>query len=256
MIVRSIDIETTGIPTETDKHAIVEIGWTDITREGDGEWRVGYPKSILCNPGRPIPPEASAIHHIRDVHVKDALSPDQALLKMAEAQPADAYVAHNMEFEQTHFGGGGKPMICSFKAALRVFRESPEHGNQTLRYFLNLDDQDDFEPAMAEPPHRAGPDSYVTAHIAALLLDATDFDTLVAWSKMPALLIKCWMNKHRNKLWSDVARDDPSYLDWIVNRSDITDRNIRATAKYWIKRMELERAEAAKQPASDGEVKL
>jgi exodeoxyribonuclease X len=256
LIIRVIDIETTGIPTETDKHAMVEIGWTDVTRDASGEWRVGFPKAVLCNPGRPIPPEASAIHHIRDADVKDALSPDAAMLKLGNEPPADAYAAHRLDFEQNYFGGGGKPMFCTFKCALRVFKESPEHGNQTLRYFIGLDDHDDFEPALAQPPHRAGPDSYVTAHIAALLLEATDFDTLIAWTKMPALLIRCWMHKHRGELWSEVARTDFSYLDWIVNRSDITDRDIRATAKYWIKRIEQERAEAVKAPASDGEVKL
>jgi hypothetical protein len=25
------------------------------------------------------------------------------------------------------------------------------------------------------------------------------------------------------------------YLDWIVNKSDVTDRDIRATARYWLK---------------------
>lgn len=252
MIVRSVDLETTGIPSETDRQAIVEIGWTDITRVGD-QWKVGYPKSMLVNPGRSIPPEVSAIHHIRDVDVADKPDPGSAMLAFGrdcEAAGVTAYAAHNLDFEQNWFNGGGKPMVCSFKAALRIWKDAPEHGNQTLRYFLGFDDFDDFEPALAMPPHRAAPDSYVTAFLVAEILDQVDFDTWVKWSKGPALLITCWLNKHRGKLWSEVARVDRDYLNWIVR--DVTDRNIRATAKYWLKQTE----KPAGQPAADGQVKI
>lgn len=256
MIIRVIDTETTGIPDvdEVEKHALVEVGWTDVARGADGAWRVGYPHSMLVNPGRLIPPDASAIHHIRDEDVRDAPPPSVAIARLLEV--GDAYAAHNMEFDQQFVDLGAKPRLCTFKCALRVFKDAPDHKNQVLRYFLGFDDEDDFEPAMAMPPHRAGPDSYVSAHLLAHLLEATDFDDLIKWSSGPALLIRCWMNKHKGKLWSQVAADDPSYLDWIVERSDVTDRNIRATAKYWLKKTADARKEAAAKPTTDGEVKL
>src|SRR5437588_106242 len=98
MIIRVLDFESTGIPSETERHALVEVGWTDLTRIGD-TWKVGYPKSHLVNPGRPIPSEASAIHHIRDEDVIGAISPDKACALLADTD-AVAFAAHKMDFEQ------------------------------------------------------------------------------------------------------------------------------------------------------------
>lgn len=231
MIVRIIDVETTGVPSETESHALVEVGYTDVTRVGD-EWVVGATTSHLVNPGRPIPPESSAVHHITDAMVRDAISPDQACLLMASGD-VDAYVAHQLDFEKQFFGGGSKPMVCTYKAALRIFSDSPVHSNQGLRYFLKMDDEAGFEPERAMPPHRAGPDSYVTAWLATKIFESTDFDALVRWSKGPALLIKCWMRKHRGKTWEEIARTDKGYLQWIL-RDVHDDRDVRATAKYWL----------------------
>lgn len=57
------DLETTG--TDTEKDRIVQIGLIRV--EPDGTRRSW---DQLVNPERPIPPEASAIHGIRDEHVQ------------------------------------------------------------------------------------------------------------------------------------------------------------------------------------------
>ena len=59
------DLETTGINIVTDR--IFEISYLKIF-PGSEE----YSKTILVNPGIPIPKEASDIHGILDEHVKDA----------------------------------------------------------------------------------------------------------------------------------------------------------------------------------------
>ena len=62
-----------------------------------------------------------------------------------------------------------------------------------------------------------------------------DIDRMLKWSKGPALLFMCYMRAHKNKPWSQVPAD---YLRWILEKSDVTDRDIRATAKFYLKQKE------------------
>ena len=79
----------------------------------------------------------------------------------------------------------------------------------------------------------AGADAYVCAHLLRRILQEITVEQAVKWSSGPALLYMCFMRKHKGTPWKDVPRD---YLDWVVNKSDITDRDIRATAKYYLTR--------------------
>ena len=66
MVVRVIDIETTGIDPAAD--AIIEIASVDLVRGGG----VTNARSTYVAPGRQIPPVASAVHHLTDEDVRDA----------------------------------------------------------------------------------------------------------------------------------------------------------------------------------------
>lgn len=59
-----VDLETTGIDPVKDR--IVEISLVKIHPNGDEEI-----KTRRINPGMPIPPESTAVHHITDDDVKD-----------------------------------------------------------------------------------------------------------------------------------------------------------------------------------------
>lgn len=236
---RVIDCETTGIPTETEKHALVELGWTDvILPEADAGGLavpiVLEPHAHLVNPGRDIPAEASAVHGIRNSDVAGAPTPDK-IMPLAMVPRPDYFVAHHKEFDQTFFGGGDVPWICSHKVALRVWNDAPIHSAHGLRHWLNIDDDGLFDRDLGQPYHRGGPDSYTGAWVFARELAATTIENMVRWSSGPALLITCYMKMHKGERWVDVARADPSYLTWIVDKSDITDRDIRATARYYLK---------------------
>jgi exodeoxyribonuclease X len=221
MLIRVIDFESTGLPPDC---AIVEIGWCDVAFVDCNTITVGAPQSRFCNPGRPIPPEARAIHHISDEDVKDAVSPDVALRDLNSAE-VEVWCAHNAAFEQQLFTGAGKPWICSLKVAYRMYPDSPNHKNQTLRYYFGLE----LDHALAMPPHRAGPDAYVTAHILADELQAERPETLIEWTNSAALLpgaIKFGM--HRGTKWADVPTD---YLQWICNQADM-DADRKFTARH------------------------
>lgn len=218
MIIRCIDFETTGIPSEADKHAIVEIGWSDLA---DGE--VSAPHSVLCNPGRPIPHEAMAVHHITNEDVADATG----ILDVLGVP--DYFAAHNADYERQFFATD-IPMICTYKAALRLWPDAASHSLQFLRYHLALPVHRD----LAAMPHRAGPDAYVCAHLMRRILtdDRASIDDMVRWSNGPALLPRCPMGKHRGKKWEDVPTD---YLQWVIGAPDM-DVNVKANAKHHLKK--------------------
>ena len=62
MTIRCIDIETTGIDPESDAVVEIVIFTVDLLREGGiSNWQ-----ETLVKPNIPVPPEASAVHHLID----------------------------------------------------------------------------------------------------------------------------------------------------------------------------------------------
>lgn len=228
-IIRVIDFETTG--TEPPAQ-VCEVGVCDINVNGRTVFK---PHSWLCGVSS-MPPEVRAIHHI-------------ALAECADCDPFDpsamiyenlaAIAAHNAEFE-TKFFTPTLPVICTYKAALRVWPDAPSHSNGALRYWL--EDQGKISPdhALTQPAHRAAPDAYVTAHILIALFDAgVTGREMVAWTKEPRLLPRCPIGKFRDKPWSEV---EAGFLGWML-RQESMEEDLKWNAKREIAR----RAEGAKQ---------
>lgn len=232
MIIRCFDFETTGIPSADDAHAVVEVGICNLHVDDADESHVvtiEAPRSALCNPGRPIPHEAMAVHHITDAMVADATGNAQFF---AFAGEVDYFAAHNADYEAQFYPVHG-PLICTWKVALRVWPDEPAHNLQFLRYRLGLPVEDGF----ADPPHRAGPDAYLCALLLARILEEKrcTLDDMVRWSSGRALLPRCPLTKHKGKKWEDVPWD---YLNWIVNKAEEMDPNVRANAKLEMRKRE------------------
>lgn len=213
MKIRVIDLETTGLPEDQVK-GICEIGWTDVS----DDWKVDGPHAMLVNPGHPIPAVTRAIHHISNADVVDAVSPDAACLAlMSGMEPGDMFAAHNVKFERAFFGGGQHEWICTLQCAKHLFPDAPGHSNQVLRYWLNVDG-DGLDPVAAMPPHRAGPDTLVTAFILRRLIFASSVAKLVELTSAPVVLQTITFGKHRGMRWADLPRD---YLQWIAFKSEL-----------------------------------
>lgn len=213
MKIRVVDLETTGLP-EDEVKAICEIGWTDF----NARWEFDGPHAAIVNPGHPIPPTTRAIHHISDEEAKTGISPSEACATlMAGMEPDDVFAAHNAEFERHFFGGGNHRWICTMKCAQHLFPDAPSHSNQVLRYWLNLDG-DGMDSVAAMPPHRAGPDTLVTAYLISRMLLMASCDELVRLTTAPVILTKVTFGKHRGSKWADLPRD---YLQWIAYKSDL-----------------------------------
>lgn len=244
--VRAIDTETLGLAADA---GVCEIGWTDIyaTSKTDSgvptNWQVEKNwHSLLVNPGRPIPPEAQAVHHISDEDVADAPDLDGALQDMlAEGRKhvdftdADAYAAHNAKFDRQFLDPHlASKWICSMRCWQHVDPDAPGFGNQTLRYHLK---PRGLVAAKAMPPHRAGPDSYVTAHLVRDLLNRSKpngerntVERLVkATERVPLLKICPMGDSWRGKPFEAL---DTKALRWLATKPD--GEEIRATARHWL----------------------
>lgn len=214
MKIRVIDFETTGTPEDQVK-GICEIGWTDLS----DDWKLSPTRAMLVNPGHSIPAVTRAIHHISDADVADAVSRDVACRElMTGMEPGDVFAAHNAKFERAFFSGGNFPWICTLQCARHLFPDAPGHSNQVLRYHLGLDDEEGFELERSMPPHRAGPDTYVTALILDRLVFASSVEKLIELTSAPVVLRNVTFGKHRGSKWADLPTD---YLQWIAFKSDL-----------------------------------
>lgn len=208
-VLRIIDVETTGM--EPPAAVVIELGYSDLQRVGD-DWIVCPPVSTLFGASS-IPPETRAVHHISQAEIAGLPPFDPAAMVMG-CIGVSALVAHNYAFEALFIGDHSLPTICTLKAALRVWPEAPGHSNSVLRYWLEDQGLLSLDNATAMPPHRAGPDAYVTAHILKALFaaGATGKD-MVAWTKEPRLLPTCPIGKFRGKAWADV---ESGFLNWML----------------------------------------
>lgn len=223
-----IDTETCGMDPEKDP--IVE--FAAVTSDG-------VLVETLCNPGKKIPPEAMGIHHITDAMVADAPMPEVAVtramhdLKMkGQLNQNTAFAAHNAGYDRGFLTKLNvvftqQPWICTWKCALHVWPDAPGHGNQTLRYWLELD----TTPPVTLAPHRAAYDTIITEGILRRLLKERSLEDLVRLTSTPVLLTKVTFGKHKGMLWKDVPRD---YCQWIVRQADM-DEDTRHTAAYYLR---------------------
>lgn len=230
MLLRVIDIETTGIALPAE---IIEFGRVDVTAEAES-WHINPPMARLYRPLNDIPPEAMAVHHItsKDFDADTPVCTEERLrLAVWGGARPDVLVAHNCEFERTFILDAvteGLPWICTYKAALRIWPDAPSHTNQVLRYWRGLE----LDAALAMPPHRAGPDAWVTAHLLTELLKASTVEQMIAWTAEPKQLPKILFGKHRGLPWAEVPTD---YLQWMVGQVDM-DRDA-----IWCAKQELSR---------------
>lgn len=233
IIIRVIDFETTGLAPPED---VIEVGTCDLVQQPNDWWSVRRPQADYYSTDRHITPENRAVHHIdpHDLVDLDRYDP----VAFAEASDhAVALAAHNMAFENQWLGLDGiMPLICTYKAALRVWPTAPGHSNQVLRYWLAERRLLDLVPQWASPPHRAGPDAYVTAHILKALLEAgATISEMALWTFEPPHLPTCPIGKWKGTRWDQI---EAGYLRWMTGHPDMS-QDLR-----WNAARELERRAA------------
>jgi exodeoxyribonuclease X len=206
-LIRVVDTETTGID---DPIEMVEIGWTDIRLFADG-WAIeSGPHSRLVRPTIPISFGAMATHHITEAEASGEISQEEAKALIAGV---DFYCAHNITYD-ARLLGSNLPWLCTFKAARTAWPEMQSHSNGAIRYELGLCLDDE----RAVPSHRAGPDTWVTAHILLRLLETLSVEKIREITGNPVRMLRINFGEHFGKRFNEIPF---SYLDWIVNKSNM-----------------------------------
>ena len=269
-IIRVVDLETGPQPVIADdvivEPGIIEFGYYDLVSERDDllgnhiDWVLGDHVTGLVNPERPIPPETSDIHNIVDADVADALIwRDVSSLIFSDYSMVGviAFAAHNIKTEKSLISGDltrGLPWICTYKNAVRLWPDMASHSNGSVRYHLN---PEGLDRAMAFPPHRALPDSYVTAHILLEQLKLESWADLASWSNKPVLTPRCrigkWRGDGKGTPWTEV---DSGFLRWVLDK-DFSEDDL-FTARWHLdqrdidQRQERERRDLERQMRENG----
>lgn len=226
---RSLDFETSGWPPHA---SVIEVGYTDIIDKEDGSpIMLGPTKSVLCRPDQNISIEAMAVHHITHDDLLGAPYHQDVLEELERDSRRligfQGFVAHNAKFEQKFFSPVNLRWGCTMKISQVLWPQSPKHTNQVLRYFLQLE----LDKERAMPPHRAGPDTYVTAHIFIQALDMMPWEQMMKITGEPTLLTVCTFGKYKGKAWADVPSD---YMRWILSNTNYNDESVKHTAQHWL----------------------
>lgn len=234
MTVRVIDLETTGTDPASDE--ICEIASIDIRKIG-GDLGAANPLSTLVAITKPMPAQASAVHHIIDRDLIGAPKIEDALIPFSEHSDAElVLVAHNADFERAFL----RPYIrepkwiCTYKVALRLLPDLPSHSNQFLRYHFGLIEPMGVGRATVEA-HRALSDCYVTAAVFLQLMQMTKFQQMIAWSEEPPLKSRITFGTKHKGLRYDSPDVPVSYLRWIINESSLDDAT-KFSAGYWLEK--------------------
>ena len=221
MKMRVFDLETTGLP-EDEAADICEVGYTDLLSSGE----ICATRWQLIDPGHPIPPELSAIHHITNEDVAGMPTSDTVVPYLTDGMTlTDIFVAHNADFERHFTPLPEYRFICTHKVAHHLYPDLKSHSNQALRYRFGLPVDREF----ANQAHRAGPDSHVTAHLLrAFLQFGVSIEEMLEITSRPIILRTCPLNKYYGQPWENV---DEGYLEWILRTPDMK-KDVVNTAKH------------------------
>lgn len=198
------DTETTGI--RNDKDRIIELAAYDPVN-----------KRTFChliNPGIPIPPEATAIHHISDAMVENQPSFKQIAEEFVAFCPKNAVlIAHNNDafdkpFLENEFKRAGVTFptfqfIDTLKWARRYRPDLPRHTLQFLREVYGFAENQ---------AHRALDDVIILHQVFSVMIDNLPLHKIIELMAKPQTLSKMPFGKHQGKPLSEVPKN---YIAWL-----------------------------------------
>lgn len=201
------DTETTGVKAERDR--VIEIAAYDPLLNRRFE--------KFVNPGFPIPPESTAIHHITDEMVADAPSFAQIGLEFAEFCEGEVVlIAHNNDNFDYHFlrheyerNQLTMPTHWKFldtlKWARRYRSDLPRHTLQFLREIYGI---------AANNAHRALDDVIVLHQVFSYMIDDLEIDEVYSLLNRPRLIQHMPFGKHQGQPLSQIPRN---YVQWLAS---------------------------------------
>jgi len=226
-----LDTETTGLEV---KDRICALG---VITENEAHYE-------LINPGKKIPPSASAIHHITNEMVKEAPSFAESLsvqkLKSLNT-PENILVSHNAPFELEMLQKEGLAwqgrIIDTLKCSKSLMDDLEGYALQFLRYELRLyREEANVFKAHDIPivPHHALSDALHTKMVLEYLLDLADIERLIEISKSHVLLTRLPFGKYAKKRIEEIALKDPGYLKWMIDSLMDMDEDLRYSIEHYL----------------------
>lgn len=221
-----VDTETTG--ADPGEAHLVEIAMMAADYRGTVSLESSGEYATLVKPPIPVPPEASAVHHITDRMLADApQAPDVLNAVSGFAQGADYICAHNLPFDlailQRGFPGvfsrfGEERRIDTLRLSRHCWPDIPSHSLQALRYRHNLDDL--IPPGDA---HRALFDTRLVKALLDTVLsrnltDSKRLSDVVSFIARPLEVKVFNFGKHKGCLVEDIAATDPDYIRWLLKQ--------------------------------------
>lgn len=207
MTLRAIfyDTETTGVRSEKDR--IIEIAAFDPLNNKSFE--------RLVYPGFPIPPEATAIHHITDEMVANAPTFDLVAKEFCEFCEGDVVlIAHNNDgfdyhFLKAEFNRNGLELppwkfFDTLKWARRYRTDLPRHTLQFLREIYGIE---------ANNAHRALDDVIVMHKVFMNMTDDLSVEEAYMLLNRPKEIHHMPFGKHQGIPLKNLPKD---YLRWLA----------------------------------------
>ncbi|HZR35149.1 MAG TPA: 3'-5' exonuclease [Nevskia sp.] len=213
--IRLCDAVFRVIDTEgTDKNPVLsrvcELAFVDVSARG----HVSRTWCSLINPGVPIPPSASAVHHLTDADVAQA----PRLHDFRDLLEVPVLAAHNADYDSTVLSLPASALVVDTeRLAKHLWADIGSYGLQECRYYLQL--KVDLPPRGGA--HTALGDAVVTAALlvrclaeaAAQWPDIRTVKQLIRRISTPVLLK---YTPFRNR--EVFAHCSTDHLQWIVDR--------------------------------------
>jgi DNA polymerase III epsilon subunit-like protein len=221
-----VDTETTGADTAQDH--IVEVAFLLAEYRGVTPLAGIDEFSSLVRPPVPVPPEASAVHHITNAMLEEAPSTADLHETVRGLSERAAFIcAHNLPFDMAMLQRGFPGVFTGFTEARRIdtlrlsrhcFSDIPSHGLQALRYRHGLDGA-----VLPGDAHRALFDTRLVKALLDLILGrnlpgVTGLPELVEFIARPLEIKVFNFGKHKGCLVEDIAATDPDYIRWLLKQ--------------------------------------
>lgn len=236
-----LDTETTG--NEPKKDFLCQLAYKTKATSAQG---FDEPKDEtfceLYKPSIPIPPEASAVHHITNKMVADKKafkeSGEYKKIKTLLESPDSIIVAHNNKFDYEILKNEDitpANTICTLRVARALDKNNviPQYRLQYLRYYLDIEIEAEAHDALG--------DVLVLEKLYERLLDKImqedgiseekAIEMMIDISSRPSLMNIFNFGKYNGKTVADVARVDPGYLEWMLTQKEQTSPE---TEEDWI----------------------
>lgn len=226
MLIRVIDLETSGFAGGNPPNMPVEAAWHDVVAVSPGNYLITNHGQTLLNPGRSIERGAFETHGISESDVKDAPPARFASNFIHYNTTIDFIVAHNWRFESNWIEPRGARPICTLICAKEVFKGFRNYKNKNVFDELHCEEVADM--THVTKLHRALADTFVTAHILLKLLEKHTPHELALITAGKPIADKLNFGKFKNCKIDDPIVDTP-YLEWLIEQKWINAETAKMT---------------------------